>query len=257
MSTFAIIAIVTIGLFVLVGVAITLQTIEKNNKEKRRLEAALNSRARNFHYMLDSFPDNFLNRDLQVLVCKCLLEVYEQLTRGAPSTQKYKTQFQRTQERLNAFKSKPDNTTPVRLSDPAQIKDVQKLLTSLHGFISKLMASKRINTAEAKAYSKQINRLMVQTSLDNVNRVIQEAMQSNKLKLALHYHNVAIGKMQKENSDGFYSTQITSYQETVSKLEKQLGIDEQESQRRRAEADAEWDQLDKPDDSWKKNAVYD
>lgn len=257
MSTFAIIAIVTIGLLVLVAVAITLQTIEKNNKEKRRVEAALNSRARNFHYMLDSFPDNFLNRDLQVLVCKCLLEVYEQLTRGSPGTPEYKSQFERTQERLNTFKSKPDNTTPVRLSDPAQIKDVQKLLTSLHGFISKLMASKRINTAEAKAYSKQINRLMVQTSLDNVNRGIQEAMQNNKFKLALHYNNIAIGKLQKENNDGFYSAQIASYQEKVTELEKQLGISEQESQQRRAEADAEWDKLDKPDDSWKKNAVYD
>lgn len=257
MSTFAIIAIVTTGLFVLVTVAITLQTIEKNNKEKRRLEAALNSRARNFNYMLESFPDNFLNRDLQVLVCKCLLEVYEQLTRATPSNKEYKIQLERTQERLNTFASKPDNTIPVQLSDPAQIKEVQKLLTSLHGFISKLMASKRINTTEAKAYSKQINRLMVQASLDNVTRAIQEAAQNNKPKLVLHYHTVALDKMQKENSDGFYNPQIMAYQQKIAELEQQLGIDEQESQRRRAEADAEWDKIDKPDDSWKKNAVYD
>ena len=84
MSTAVVIGIIAIGLFVLVAIAITMQTVEKNGKEKRRLESSLNTRARNFQYMLEGFPKGFLSRDLQVLVCKCLLEVYQQLSRVNP-----------------------------------------------------------------------------------------------------------------------------------------------------------------------------
>ena len=257
MSTAVIIGIVAIGLFVLVAIAVMMQTMEKNDKEKRRLASSLNTRARNFHYMLEGFPKGFLSRDLQVLVCKCLMEVYQQLCQMAPKNTDYSTKLQQAKARFEEFKARPANTTSVALTDKAQIKDVQKLLTSLHNFIAKLQESKRINGAEAKAYSHQIRRLMVQTSTDGLAQAINEALQAGKIKLAIHYLQLSIEKMHKENADGFYSERIANYQQRVGELTEQAKTSAEQAKQRRAEADAEWDNINKPDDSWKKKALYD
>ena len=130
-------------------------------------------------------------------------------------------------------------------------------MTSLHKFIAKLQESKRINGAEAKAYSHQIRRLMVQTSTDGLAQAINEALQSGKLKLAIHYLQLSVEKMQKENADGFYSERIASYQQRIVELTSEAETSAHLAQQRRAEADAEWDNINKPDDSWKKKVLYD
>ncbi len=257
MSTAAIMGIVAIGLFVLVAIAVTMQTIEKSNKEKRRLEGSLNTRSRNFHYMLEGFPKGFLSRDLQVLVCKCLVEVYQQLVQVDPNNQDYSNKLKRANTQLKEFSAKPNTSGSITLTDNAQIKDVRKLLTSLHNFIAKLLESKRINGAEAKAYSHQIRRLMVQTSTDSLAQAINEALQAGKFKLAIHHLQTSIEKMQKENADGFYSDRIAKNQQQINELTNKAEASANQAQQRRAEADAEWDELNKPDDTWKKKALYD
>ncbi len=256
MSTTFIVIAIGIGLFILVAVAITIQTIDKNNKEKRRMESALKARSRNFDYMLEGFPEGFLSRDLQVLVCTCLEEVFYQLVQINPNKE-YKNKLARAQERLAECKAKQANATSVTLSDAAQIKEIQKMLGGLYNFISKLAASKRINAKEAMAYGKQVRRLMVQTSTDVLIEPIQEAMQQGKPRLAIHYLHMANEKMKKENDDGFYNDRIAKQTARISELEEQANSLESSAKERKQEAAAEWDELDKPDDSWKKKAVYD
>jgi hypothetical protein len=257
MSTVVIVALVAISLFVLVSIAVTMQTIEKNNKEKRRVESGLASRARNFQYMLEGFPKGFLSRDLQILVCKCLLDVYEQLVRLNSKKKEYKQDLARTQQKMQEFTALPARSDSITLTNTAQIKDIQKLLTSLHTFIAKLMESKRINAAEAKIYSQQIRRLMVQTSADGLTQAINEALQAGKERLALHHMRTAVDKMQKENADGFFSDRIAQYQQRIQATDTAAQKVEEESKKRRSEADAEWEEINKPDDSWKKKAIYD
>ncbi|ARN75889.1 hypothetical protein [Oceanicoccus sagamiensis] len=256
MSTTVIVAAIAIGLFILVAIAITIQTIDKNNKEKRRLESALKARSRNFDYMLDGFPEGFLSRDLQVLVCTCLEEVYSQLVQINP-TKGYKDSLARARQRLAEYKAKKANDKTVTLTDAVQIKEIQKMLGGLYNFISKLAASKRINAKEAMIYGKQVRRLMVQTSTDVLVEPIKEAMQQGKPRLAIHYLHMANEKMSKENDDGFYNDRIAKQTSRIAELEEQATGLESSAKERKQEAAAEWDELDKPDDSWKKKAVYD
>lgn len=257
MPTAVIIGILTVGLFLLVAIAVTMQTIEKNKKEKRQRESALTSRARNFQYMLDGFPSGFLSHDLQILVCKSLLEIYEQLQQSDPGNKSHSGRKELIHKQLDQYNTKTAKTAAVTLTDPAQIKEIQKLLTSLHGFIAKLMGSKRINAAEGKLYSQQIHHLMVQTTTDTLTQAINDALKNGKTKLACHYLQMIIDKMQKENASGHYSDRIASYQQHLDKLTQDRFNSEEESKQRRAEADEEWDNIDKPDGSWKKNSVYD
>lgn len=257
MSTAVIVGIIIGGLAILVAVAVTLQTIDKNNKEKRRLEAALKSRARNFDYMLSGFPEGFLNRDLQVLVCNCLEEVYSQLAQIDPRNKEYNNKLSKAQTQLAECKAKPADNSTVTLTDTAQIKEVQKMLGGLYNFISKLAASKRLNTKEAKVYGKQVRRLMVQTSTDVLIEPIKDALQLGKYRLAIHYLHMAVDKMNKENEDGFYSDRVNKHLLRIAELEQQASSTETGNTDATAESAAEWEEINKPDDSWKKKAVYD
>ena len=257
MSTTVIVAIIAIGLFILVTVAITLQTIDKNNKERRRRESALLARSRNFEYMLEGFPEGFLNRVLQILVCNCLEEVFSQLVQINSKSKVYRTKLAKAQQRLANYKAKPATNTTVTLTDTVQIKEIQKMLSSLYNFISKLANNKRINGKEAKIYGKQVRRLMVQTSTDILVEPIKGALTKGKPRLAIHYLHMANEKMKKENDDGFYNDRINKQTARIAELEQQATGMEASAKGRRAEADAEWDELDKPDDTWKKKALYD
>lgn len=258
MSTAVIVGIVIVGLFILVAIAVTMQTIEKNNKEKRRLETALNSRAKNFQYMLDHFPEGFLGRDLQVLVCKCLLEVYEQL-RGLDSSNKtYSKLTDQTKARLEQCKSKGAGSNAAPLTDAQQIKDIQELLSSLFNFIAKLAASKRVSAKEAQVYSLQIRRLTVKASVDGLKHIIAGAIQGGKHRLAIHNLQMCVDKMKKENNDQFYNAEIAECQAKATELQNEL--DQQSPAPKKAETDEsadEWDKVSKEDETWKKKAIYD
>jgi predicted RND superfamily exporter protein len=257
MSTAVIVGIIISGLAILVAIAVTIQSIDKNNKEKRRLEAALKSRSRNFDYMLNGFPEGFLNRDLQVLVCNCLAEVYSQLAQIDSRNKDYSNKLSKAQMQLAEYKARPANNSSVTLTDITQIKEVQKMLGGLYNFIAKLAASKRITTKEAKIYGKQVRRLIVQTSTDALINPINDALQMHKFRLAIHYSHMAVDKMKKENDDGFYTDRINKYLLRIDELETQATSNEEEAETEKQKIAGDWEDIEKPDDSWKKNAVYD
>lgn len=257
MSTVAITGIVAIGLFVLVAIAVAVQTVEKNKKEKRRLHAGLTGKARNFQHMLAGFPEGFLNNDLQTLVCKSLLQVYEQLSEMEPSNKEYARQIQAVKQQLQQLKNKPAQQQTVALTDNAQIKEVQKLLKGLFNFISKLTENRKLSVKEAKAYAKQIRRLMIQTSLDSLSEAKRQALQAKKHRLAIHYLQMSIEKMKKENGDGYYTNAITQLDAQINQLNEQALKNEQVKKERMKNNADEWDELNKDDDSWKKKAIYD
>lgn len=257
MSTPLIIGLLAGGLFILIAIAVALQGIEKRRKERRLMESALNSRARNFQHLLDGFPQGFLSRDLQVLVCKCLADAYEKLVQLDPKNSTYRRQQGLNEERLAQFKEKPAGQRTVNLSDLAQIREVQKLLGSLHKFIASLMETKRISAQEAKAYSQQIRGLILQTTLDALNLQIAEALAESKHRLAIHHMQSAIDKLTRANGGGQHGAQINAFKQQIAELEEKAKHEEEASMARREEADKEWEDLDKPDDSWKKKALYD
>lgn len=254
MSTPIIIGLVALLLAILVGVAVTLQTIEKNNREKRRLEASLKARARNFQHLLEGFPKGFLNRDLQLLICKCLKEIYSQLIKTNPKNSIYlknKTVFEQLIETTKAQSSNEQN---VSLDNNEQIKEIQKLLQSLYGYIGILNKNRSLSNDEANTYGQQVKALMMKTSLDALNNAVNHAISQNKPRLAIHYYHMIINRYEKENANGHYNQQIEHYKAEIDKMESEVTAQKQ----RRQEADEEWDKaLSEEDGSWKKNAVYD
>lgn len=257
MSTEIIVGIVGLALFLLVTIALTMQTIEKNRKEKKRQLGLLYSRVRNFEYMLNGFPEGFLGNDLQVLVCKSLQEVFQQLRKISPQDKSYPVKLAELNTKIDQISQQSNSSNKVTLTDKAQITEVQKLLKGLFNFISQLSASKRISSTGAQQYAGQIRRLMLQTTTDSLNNAIAAAIKAGKFPLALHNLKMAVDKLEKENGKGEYTAQINQYKAQIQQLDSKTEEKKAEDAKRKASLDSEWDELDKDDQKWKKKALYD
>jgi hypothetical protein len=257
MPTAVIIGIIGLSLFIMVALAISMQTLEKNRKEKQQLERNLQARIRNFEYMLNGLPEGFLSRDLQILVCKCLQEVYQQLTNLKPKNSQYASSSIELEDKISQLRKQSSKLNKIELTDPQQIKEVQKILKSLFNFISKLSENGRINNKDAQVYASQIKQLMLQTTLDSLNKSIKDAINAGKFKLAIHNIKMAMNKIEKENKSGNYENQLENYKKKVSELTSLQANNDTQAVERRKQHNAEWDEANKPDESWKKKALYD
>ncbi len=221
MSTTAIIIAVLVCVFVLIAVTFTLQQIEKSNSERNVLIASLKAQTRNFQYMLDGFPEGLLNRDLKLLVCQCITESLDQLVRlerKNPQHAQTQRQLQEKIAQLHAQNAEPTAYQP--LTNPAQIQEVQKLLSSLYNVVQRLYQNKRLNAAQANAYGAQVQRLATRIALDANLAAAQQALQNGKPRLAQHHYGLAIEKMNKDNADGQFTAQIAALQQRHADLEK-------------------------------------
>jgi hypothetical protein len=255
MSTTLIIVLVSIGLFALVAVAFTLQIVEKNNRERRQRVAALKAQARDFDYMLEGFPAGFLNRDLRLLVCQCLADAY---TRIGQLDRRERSQLAGALSKLRTQRQQlaDETSSPAyqAITDTKKIKEIQELLNLLANLVSKLQSSGRITAQQADLYVRQIRRLLTRSSVDAYRAAAAQALESGKPRLAAHYHGLAVERMSKDNSDGFFTEQIPQLRAQIAALEQQ---DSDADVKDTSPLGDDWDAFDEPDDAWKKKALYD
>jgi hypothetical protein len=220
MSTTAIIIAVLACVFVLIAVTFTLQQIEKNTSEKNALIASLKTQTRNFQFMLEGFPEGLLNRDLKLLVCQCIAEGLEQLLRLDRKNPQHAQQHRQLQEKIAQLQTQNTESAAYQpLTNPAQIQEVQKLLSSLYNVVQRLYQNKRLNAAQAESYGKQVQRLVTRIALDANLAAAQQALQNGKPRLAQHHYGIAIEKMSKDNADGQFTAQIAAYQQRHAELD--------------------------------------
>jgi len=251
MTTTTIIIAIAIALFIMVAVVFTMQQVEKSNRERQALAASLKSRNRSFQYLLEGFPEGFLSRDLKQLVCQCLLEGLEQLAKLEPRDPQVRQQQQQTQEKLGKLAQQADSNSYQPLTNPAQVQEVQKLLGSLANVVQKLGESGRLQPAQSQHYGKQIRRLATRVALDSHIAAAQGATSEGKPNLAVHHYKLALDKMLKDNSDGFYAAQIVNFQQRIAVLETPT------EQTAAAPADDAWKDFGEEKQEWKKKSLYD
>ena len=262
MSPEIIVGMITLVILALVSIAVTTQHIEKNRKERRRLESALLGRARMFEAMLSELPDGLLSNELKYLVCQCLIEVYEQLKELLPKQHGNNPGLNKAQATAEALRNNPSASSTIPdLTNIEQIKDIQQQLTALFKFIAKLRANNRINEEQAQRHAQQIRRLMLKTTLDLLNANAHMAMQSGKLRLAIHHYQTAINKIKKENETDFFSDHLSGYAARIEKLEEEIierdNLQQQKIKKNQEAWDEKMETMNEEQDSWKKNTMYD
>ena len=263
MSTESIVTFIIAGLLVFVGTAFVIHTVEQNRREKKRLETSLLKRAANLQHMLDNFPENFLGSELKALICKSLLNIYEQLINIGSNSSQYNTQMTDINQRLQTLAGESRNKPYQALENPGQIKEVKDQLNMLYGFISQLSAQNSINKAQAEAYTRQLKVLLSQTAIDNYVIAARQAESQEKSRLAIHYYQAALDKLNKENLSSAYHQHALDYQKKITDLrshddQQEVVSPSSEGKETGTESNAEWDKfMDTDEDEWKKKSVYD
>jgi hypothetical protein len=255
MSTTIIIALIGAGLLLMAVIAVGMQQIEKNRAQRAELIAALRMRARSFQQLLEGFPDGFLSRDLKLLVCQCWYEGVEQLSRLDRNNAQIEPLRKQLLERMEQIKAQPANAPYQPLTNPAQMQEVQRLLNNLLNAVQKLGQAKRLNAAQTQHYSAQISDLVLRVGLDGHVTAAQEAIATGKPRLAVHHYQLAIDKMNKNNPEGTYTTQIAAFAGRIAALEAAEN-NVAETQPAETGGDA-WKKFGEKDETWKKKSVYD
>lgn len=254
-TTWTVIA-VSLGLFILLAIAYTVQTIERNNRERRRLESALKIRAREFIDLLEGPPPTLLGRDLRLLICQGLEDVYRQL-QGLGS--KHAAELEQLQVRSEAIRAEPEQSPYQPLTNPVQIKDTQRLLKQLHAYITRLRGNNRLNAAQAQAHVRRLRHLLVLTSLDGYQLAMQQAQKDDKPRLVVHYLRLSLERMQKNNPGGVFNARIEQTHARIAALENEDGEPPRQPAETSGKAplDEAWKEFGEDEESWKKKSLYD
>lgn len=257
MTSVYIVVIIVILLVILVSYAFITQTVDQKRRQKQRYLAALKQRVRNFNYMLSGFPDNFLPKDIILLIYRCLIDIYEQLEQLEPEVSSHtstladiKGQMQAAENKTMAAKAKP-------LQDPQQIKEVRQHLQGLYSFILHMVKRKNISQSQGELYRGEIKRLVTQISVDALMLSAKKAQSASKNRLALHHYQQAFKLLSQENSGGVFQKQLAKLQAVIQQLEQKISEEELASPEAAEEEEGKgWDKYSK-DESWKKKNVYD
>lgn len=261
MSAPIIISLVIVGLVALVAIAYVFQLMEKNRQEKVALEKALRSRARNFQHMLESFPESFLSKNLKLILCTCIRDVYEQLSNINPKEESYVRNMASVAQQMDEIKKLSNDQKHHVFDDMAQIKEAQRQLTSLSKFIAKLQQNGKISADDGGKARKEIRRLLVHTRLDIYASASAGAESKRKFRLAAHHVGMALELLDKENTDGFYNKDIKKLQERSVALNKMAEQEAEASQQNLTSDKEEWKEYDEKEkeekEHWKKKNLYD
>ncbi len=225
--------------------------------------AALKARSRNFKFMLNGFPQGFLQRDLTLLVQRSLIDVCEQLTRLEPKEPGHVQDLQLVSTQMAETQRHAKPTAQVSLENPQQLKEVKLCLEELHRFIHQIESKSILSSNQADGYRNMIKQLVLQITVDGYVMQGRLAQQSSKTKLAFHYFDLALKLLQRESKVGQSPERLAKLKTTHQELQKQLQAEQEEvpvNEQEQAEAEeiaSEWDKFGSDENVWKKKNIYD
>jgi uncharacterized membrane protein YfbV (UPF0208 family) len=263
MDSISIIVIIIVLLACLVCYAFASQALEQKRQHRQRLLTALNIRANNLKYMLNSFPAGFLSKELSLLVQRSLIEVCEQMSRLEPGNPSHKQDLQAVTQQLNETRRQPaQKAQAVTLENPQQVANIKQSLEELYKVIHQQEQRKDISAAEASVYRTQIRQLVLGITVDSYLLQGHRARQQDKVRLAQHYYEVSLKLLQREDTTGAFEqkqARIKEWFKDVQAKAQHLGVAEVpvEDDDEQAQIDRAWERFSEAEEGWKKKNVYD
>ncbi|HSC68956.1 MAG TPA: hypothetical protein VLC79_14760, partial [Cellvibrio sp.] len=191
----------------------------------------------------------------------------EQLSRLEPKDPAHEEQFA-LYTGLLATQKDTAQQTKVRLENPQQIKEAQHLIQELYKFVMQQSAQQLINQVQTEAYTDQINRLVLQMSVDGHIFNARQSQQVGKIRLAVHHYTLARKALANENAGHGFDKQIAQLDAVIAKLQEKTESTQEGTEvppnatkEKPAPADKssskEWKQFDEENEKWKKKQIYD
>lgn len=257
MSTITIITALIVLLSTLVCYAFIYQAVQHRREKRTRLLVALKARARSFSFMLNTCPEGFLPKELTVLVQRSLIEVLGQLSRLEPKVGSHAQELQALNTAMLETQRQTRPPKAVSLQNMQQIKEARVCLEELHRFIFLQESRKTLARNQAVAYRNQIRQLALQITVDGYTLSGRTAKQKDKTKLALHYYDLALKLLVREQRNGSHQKSIDQLQSIIDELNRQLAEEEAQGTEAGKKTAEEWSKFSEEESSWKKKKIYD
>lgn len=262
-----IIAAIFLLLVLLAGYLFLSHSIEKRRIQRQRLITALRARRNSFRDLATGFPAGFLSNDLTALLYRALIDCCEHLVRLEPGDHTHAEQLTLYTNLLSSLKENTQQAR-VRLDNPQQIKEAHTLLQELYKFVMQQSSLKQINQVQTDAYTDQINRMLLQMTVDGHVFNARQAQQVGKVKLAIHFYQLGRKALTAENTSHTFDKQIAQLDAVIAKLNEKATTGASEPiaspegpattpTTSTPDTSKEWKQFDEENAKWKKKQIYD
>jgi hypothetical protein len=262
MYVYAIVIIISL-LSIFACYALISQTIEKQRLKKHRILMAVKTKHRNLVHMNKGFPQHFLTKDLATLIYSGLVDVCGQLSKIEPTNNRHKLEMASYASQLKEISS-VTNPPRVILDNPKLMRDIHQHLQELQRYVLQQAELSVINSRTHSAYQQQIKTINLQLSVDTYSYHAQEAIKTEKLRLAIHYFTLAKKLLDGEKANPQFNAQLSKIESILALLEEKAlanegaeavaATDNQTLEDSNKKGNAE----DKKEvESWKKKQVYD
>ena len=227
---------------------------ERIAAQKLRMMAKYKDRARKLDNIIFGLPPNYLPKTLRVLIYACTIDSLRQIhtLSGKGDIEKQLASVKQTLATLVDIE--PLNKGAL-IESVTVLRESKHLLQDLYSLIIEFHSEGTIGNDSAQTQLQAVRRAMLLVTLDIYKEAADAALSKNNPGLALHYCSTALSRLNQDPSLKGLDQERVHFTERVRTLEQQIQMANHDSESQTAPEEAllaEWQALEKPDDSWKK-----
>jgi hypothetical protein len=216
---------------------------------------SVNNTARDL--LLPLRPDETpLKSGLTALLYRGIIDCCEQLLQLEPKDASHTETLAFYTNAMGGIKERSASSR-TRLESAQQIKDAHHLLHELARFVQQQVSLKKINSVQLDAYTDQINRLLLQLTVDSHLLSAKAAQQAGKHKLVLHHYTLARKALASDNGHQF-KQHIAKLDAAIATLKESLAPkDAAPLEEAPLTSDKAWKEFDEENEKWHRKQIYD
>ncbi len=232
------------------------QSKERNTATKLRMMAKYRERARKLENIIFGLPPNYLPKTLRLLVYANIIDSLKHnlILSGQGNVDE---QLARVKQTLAKVVNMEPTQSAAAITEESGIvlTDCKHLLQDLYSIIIEFHSEGVMDKDTAQTQLREVRKAMLLVTLDTLKNAADAAKSGSNVGLALHYCSTALIRLNQDPTLLGLDKERTYFTDRVRQLEQQLQNESSKSGSPTAPEDAvlaEWQALDKPDESWKK-----
>jgi hypothetical protein len=237
------------------------QSIAKRKRERARLLNALKKRSKELLQMLNAFPPDFLPKEISAFLYRCIVDVFEQLSKLEPKQPEFLKQLMLYTAKMETTIRQPINTHKAHLQSTTQINEIRQYLNYLSRFMQSRVKRGSLSNQQYATYKLILKNLVTKLMIDNYILSATKSLNIGDNKLAVHYLTLAKDIIIKEGLANTQKDSIAHINTELMKLHKLLKIENETASKVQMDTQAKaegdkWNTFESNDD-WKKKNIYD
>lgn len=253
-------ALLLAGIGVLIIIAWIAHRVEVIKTDLAKKNAFHKDRARSLNFILDTLPTKHLAKELIQLMIHHITLHLEKALDLDPSNTDIRHRLEQMKSTDIAYLNGAGNTGDLRSTTIGQkLKDSQRALKGLKEFILQQHKAGVLRRNVATRYIKSLHSLGLQIMLEGLTNQAKYNMRSGHTSLAIHYYQLALTELNKNNKENQLNTQIEQLSHIIKKLKQQQKEETEKDveEREPSTLGDEWEKQIGDEDAWKVKNYYD